>query len=48
MNVKETEIKALLLQHQKFVTYGLSPDHEKASHDVPAYMRLKGWDQSGL
>lgn len=48
MNVKDSEIKALMSQYKKFVVYGLSPDPEKPSHYVPLYMREKGWDVVGV
>ncbi|WP_374034282.1 CoA-binding protein [Bdellovibrio bacteriovorus] len=47
MNVKDSEIKALLEKYKKFSVYGLSPDVTKASHYVPAYMRDHGWDMVG-
>ena len=47
MNVKDSEIKALLEKYKKFVVYGLSPDPMKASHGVPHYMREHGWDMVG-
>ncbi len=48
MNVKEEEIKDLLLAHKKIAVYGLSPDPQKPSHHVPAYMREQGWDIVGI
>lgn len=47
MNVKDSEIKDLLLQYKKFLVYGLSPEPEKASHYVPVYMRDHGWQMVG-
>lgn len=47
MNVKDSEIKALLTQYQKFCVYGLSPDAEKPSHYVPLHMRDHGWKMVG-
>ncbi|WP_411823389.1 CoA-binding protein [Leptospira sp. 'Mane'] len=47
MNVKETEIKNLLLHHKQISVYGLSPDPQKASHYVPVYIREQGWDIVG-
>ncbi len=48
MNVKDSEIKDLLLQNKKLCVYGLSPDPQKASHYVPLYMRNQGWDLVGI
>jgi uncharacterized protein len=48
MNVKESEIKALLEKYKKFCVYGLSPDAEKPSHYVPLYMRSQGWEMVGI
>lgn len=48
MNVADHEIKNLLHQYKKFSVYGLSPDSEKASHNVPLYMRNQGWDVVGI
>lgn len=47
MNVKDSEIKALMSKYKKFAVYGLSPDLSKASHYVPDYMREQGWDPVG-
>ena len=47
MNVKENEIKNLLLKYKKMSVYGLSDDHNKPSNTVPAYMRNHGWDLVG-
>lgn len=47
MNVKDNEIKALLTKYKKFSVYGLSPDAQKPSFYVPAYMQEKGWDIVG-
>ena len=47
MNVKDSEIKALLEKYKKFAVYGLSPDATKASHYVPVYMRDHGWQMVG-
>ena len=47
MNVKETEIKALLSHYKNFAVYGLSGDPTKASHYVPLYMRDHGWRMVG-
>lgn len=47
MNVKDNEIKALLAHYKKFSVYGLSPDPQKPSYYVPAYMREKGWEMVG-
>lgn len=47
MNVKDSEIKALLEKYKKFAVYGLSPEAEKPSHYVPVYMRDKGWQMVG-
>jgi predicted CoA-binding protein len=48
MNVKDAEIKDLMLRHKKIAVYGLSPDPVKPSHYVPVYMRDKGWDVVGV
>lgn len=47
MNVLETEFKDLISTHQTICVYGLSPDVEKPSHYVPAYMREQGWKVIG-
>ena len=47
MNVQNSDIKKILEHHKKISVYGLSPDGEKASHYVPEYMRLHGWDLVG-
>lgn len=47
MNVKDEEIKDLLLASKKIAVYGLSPDAEKPSHYVPVYIRNHGWDVVG-
>jgi predicted CoA-binding protein len=47
MNVKDNEIKDLLIKYKKICVYGLSPDQAKASHYVPLYMRNQGWDLVG-
>ncbi len=47
MNVKDEEIKDLLLKYKKFTAYGLSPEPEKPSHYVPLYMREHGWEVVG-
>lgn len=35
-------------KYKKFCVYGLSPDAQKPSHYVPAYMRDHGWDIVGV
>lgn len=47
MNVKDSEIKALLTQYKKFTVYGMSPDPSKPSHGVPLYMKSQGYDIVG-
>jgi len=47
MNVKDSEIKNLMNQYKKITVYGLSPDEEKPSFTVPAYMRDHGWQLVG-
>lgn len=47
MNVKDSEIKALLTKYKKFTVYGLSPDPSKPSHSVPMYMKSQGYDIVG-
>jgi len=47
MNVSDNEIKDLMSRYKKMAVYGLSPDEEKPSHYVPAYMREKGWEVVG-
>lgn len=47
MNVKDSEIKALLSKYKKFTVYGLSPDPTKPSHSVPMYMKSQGYDIVG-
>lgn len=47
MNVADSEIAPFLRRHRQFAAYGLSPDEEKPSHYVPAYMREHGWDVVG-
>ena len=47
MNIKDSEIKALLEAHKKICVFGLSPDPEKPSHYVPDYIRSKGWEVVG-
>ena len=47
MNVNERDFKKLLEQYKKFTAYGLSPDPDKPSHYVPAYMKSHGWDVIG-
>lgn len=47
MNVKDSEIKALLSKYKKFTVYGLSPDPAKPSHSVPMYMKSQGYDIVG-
>lgn len=48
MNVKDSDIKALLTKYKKIAVYGLSPDPDKASHSVPLYMRTQGWELTGI
>ncbi len=48
MNVKENEIKDLLVRYKKISVYGLSADTEKPSHTVPLYMRGHGWEIVGV
>lgn len=47
MNVKDSEIKALLTKYKKFTVYGMSPDPNKPSHRVPLYMRDQGYEIVG-
>ena len=44
MNVKDSEIKALLSHYKDIAVYGLSPDPTKPSHYVPIYMQEQGWN----
>jgi uncharacterized protein len=48
MNVKDSEFKKIMNLYKKFSVYGLSPDMNKASHYVPAYMKDQGWDIVGV
>lgn len=48
MNVKDHEIKDLMLKYKKICVYGLSPDTSKPSFNVPDYMRAQGWDIVGV
>lgn len=48
MNIKDNEIKELLLNYKKIAVYGLSPDSSKPSHYVPVYMKDKGWQIIGI
>ncbi|TGN09377.1 CoA-binding protein [Leptospira ilyithenensis] len=48
MNVKDSEIKDILVNYKKIAVYGLSHDPQKASHYVPAYMRGQGWEIVGI
>ncbi|PIS11157.1 MAG: CoA-binding protein [Bdellovibrio sp. CG10_big_fil_rev_8_21_14_0_10_47_8] len=48
MNVKDSEIKDLLLGYKKIAVYGLSPDVNRPSHYVPLYMRDHGWEVVGI
>lgn len=48
MNVKDTEIKDLLTKYKKITVYGLSPQPEKPSNEIPVYMRSKGYDVVGV
>jgi predicted CoA-binding protein len=43
VNVKDSEIKAVLSHYKSFSVYGLSPDPTKPSHYVPLYMQDHGW-----
>ncbi len=47
MNVKDSEFKALLSKYRKFTVYGMSPDPEKPSQQVPLYMRDHGYEIVG-
>ncbi len=47
MNVKESEIKDLLLKYKRFSVYGLSANVSKPSHYVPLHMKQHGWDVVG-
>ena len=48
MNIKDNEIKDLMLNYKQYSVYGLSPDVKKPSHYVPLYMRDEGWDMVGI
>ena len=48
MNVKDSEIKDLLLEYKKISVYGHSPDSKKPSHYVPVFMQEHGWDIVGI
>lgn len=47
MNVKDSEIKNIMSAYKKIAVYGLSPDPQKPSNSVPAFMRDHGWDLVG-
>lgn len=47
MNVKDNEIRNLMLSYKKIAVYGLSPDPAKPSHYVPEFIRSKGWEVVG-
>lgn len=44
MNVDDSEIKALLEKYKKICVVGMSPDPSKPSHQIPLYMKRKGYD----
>jgi uncharacterized protein len=48
MNIPESKIREVLSANKKIAVYGLSPDPSKPSHDVPLFMRSKGYDLVGL
>lgn len=48
MNVTDSEFKDLLTKYKKITVYGLSPQPEKPSHEIPVYMRSKGYDVVGV
>ncbi len=48
VNVADSEIKSLMEQYKQYTVYGLSPDENKASHYVPAYMREHSWEMVGV
>ena len=48
MNIKDTDIKKLLLQYKKICVYGLSPNPEKPSHQIPLFLRSKNYEVVGI
>ncbi len=46
-NVPDAQFRELLTQYKKIAVYGLSPDSEKPSNYVPAFMKSKGYDIVG-
>ncbi len=48
MNVKDSEFKELLTKYKKFTVYGFSSDDSKPSHQVPLFMRSKGYEFVGI
>lgn len=48
MNVKESEFQEVLTKYKKFAVYGFSPDDSKPSHQVPLFMRSKGYEFVGI
>ncbi len=48
MNTSDAEIKKLLQTYRKITVLGLSPDHTKASHRIPMFMRNQGYEIIGV
>lgn len=48
MNIPDSKIRDILGKNKKIAVYGLSPDPSKPSHDVPLFMRSKGYDIVGI
>ncbi len=48
MNTTSSDIKNILQNYRKITVLGLSPDHTKASHRVPIFMRSQGYEIIGV
>jgi hypothetical protein len=48
MNVNQDDIQQILKDYKRITVLGLSPDPSKPSHEVPVYMKSKGYDIVGV
>lgn len=48
MNVQDAEIKDLLQRYRSISVYGLSSDSSKPSHQIPVFMKNKGYSVVGI